>query len=163
MKYGELNLDQIEVMTIKLGTGLKTADYFRKALKDSGNHIDIGGDDILGKFTVSNTEIEVDLVNLSVAKLGFKEGTTRSDIYNRALELDFKLCPPEVGPQLRLQYADQPEGEWLRIAMEPIKGSGGSLRVFGVGRDGDERWLRGFSYPIIFCRGIDRWVFLSGK
>ncbi|MDO8664011.1 MAG: hypothetical protein Q7K44_00445, partial [Candidatus Liptonbacteria bacterium] len=113
--------------TIKLDTGLKTADDFRKALKQSGCKIGNWGNDILGNpaFTVSDTETEVDLVNVSVAELGFKNGAPRKDIYERAVSLGLELCPNEVGPQLRLQYTDQPKGEWLRIAMEPITGSDG--------------------------------------
>jgi len=43
---------------------------------------------------------------------------------------------------LRLQYHDQPEGEWLFIAMEPIKkDSGGDPFLFRLDRGGYDRWL----------------------
>ena len=152
--------------TIKLGTGLKTAKDFRKALKKSGNRIGDWGDDILGQpaFTVSKSEVEVDLVNISVAELGFKDGATRKDIYDRASELGLQLCPAEVGPQLRIQYADQPKGEWLRIAMEPIADSDGLLNVFDVAYGRDGRWLGGsHGRPDDFWGGDNRFVFLHSK
>jgi len=152
--------------TIKLSTGLKTAKDFRKVLKKNGNRIGGWGDDILGQsaFTVSDTEKDVDLVKVSVAELGFKDGATRKDIYDRALELGLQLCPAEVGPQLRLQYADQPKGEWLRIAMEPITGSGGDPHVFYVAHDSDGRWLHGsYGPPNLFWNGDYRFVFLRSK
>ena len=72
-------------------------------------------------FTLSKTRTEVTLVVLSVSELGFKdEGATMKEIYARAQQLGLELCPAEVGPQLRLQYLDQPLGEFLHIAMKPI-------------------------------------------
>jgi hypothetical protein len=133
--------------TIKLGTGLKTADDFRAVIK----FISRWGNDILGKeaFVASDTEIEVDLVVVTVRELAFSGGPTCKEIYDRALELGLDLCPSEVGPQLRLQYLDQPKGEGLLIAMEPITDSDGRLRLFGVGRrDGGGCWLVGsYGYP----------------
>src|SRR3989344_4293612 len=87
--------------TIKLGTGLKTADDFRQALKQAGREIGQWANDILGKpaFIASETETEVDLVNVSVAELGFEQGATRKNIYDEAIELGLELCPNEVGPQ----------------------------------------------------------------
>ena len=43
-----------------------------------------------------------------------------ADIYARAQQLGFGLAAAEVAPQLRLQYLDQPIGEFL-VGMEPIK------------------------------------------
>lgn len=151
--------------TIKLGTGLKTADEFRKAIKKAVMRIGDWGNDILGKpaFTASPEEVEVELVVASVAELGFKDGATRKDIYTRAQELGLDLCPPEVGPQLRLQYKDQPKGEWLIIAMEPISGSDGLLRVFRVEHDGGVLWLLGYyGRPGCFWSG-HRFVFVRRK
>lgn len=153
--------------TIKLGTGLTTADDFRHALKSGGYHIGDWGNDILGRraFTVAgDEETEVDLVVLSVAELGFKDGASRKDIYKRALKLGLELCPAEIGPQLRLQYKDQPNGEWLLIGMEPITASDGRLRVFSVEHDAHGLWLLGsFGGPASFWGGAGRWVFVRPR
>src|SRR3989338_3855295 len=131
--------------TINLGTGLKTADDFRKSLWDSGNKVSSEANGILGNsaFTVAVKKIKIDLAIKSVDELGFKDGATRKRIYGRANELGLDLCPAEVGPQLRLQYKDQPEKENLIVAMNPIAGSGGALGLFLVGRGASGLWLGG--------------------
>ena len=147
---GELVVKEIERKfnvwkTINLGTGLKTADDFRKALKGRGFNIGNWANDILGKpaFTAATEATEIDLVKVTVAELGFKKGARHDQIYERAKELGLELCPSEVGPQLRLQYQDQPNGEWLLIGMEPVADSDGDLNVFGVRRHDSGRWLDG--------------------
>ena len=193
MKYGELNLGQVEAVvnklggmegvkrflscetviqvaehkfktwkTIKLGTGLKTADDFRKTLKDNGFNISGWANDILRKpaFTVAAEETEVELVKVTVAELGFKRGARHEQTYERAKEFGLELCPPEVGPQLRLQYQDQPNGEWILVAMEPIIVSGGDPELFNVGRSDSGLWLSSYwSSPGIFWYADCRWVF----
>lgn len=153
--------------TIKLGTGLVTADDFRQALKKAGHRISDWANDILGKraFQAADKEMKVvDLVVVSMKELGFPKGATRQDIYRKAQEMGLMLCPPEVGPQLRLQYPDQPNNEWLLIGMEPITDSDGYLRVFYVGRDVSDSWLGGrYSYADSFWDGGNRWVFLRRK
>ena len=153
--------------TIRLGTnGLKTADDFRKFLKDNGFSIGNYANDILGKptFTAAAEEIELDLVVASVAELGFKNGATREQIYARAKELGLDLCPAEVGPQLRLQYKDQPNGEWLIVAMEPIAGSVGGLRLFHVERSDSDLWLDScYGRPGNVWHSDDRFVFSRRK
>src|SRR6516162_10106851 len=84
-------------------------------------HLEALANEIIGRpaFALSRTRTEVDLVVLSISALGLgKQGASLKDIYARAKLLGFALCPPEVGPQLRLQYIDQPLGEVLHIAME---------------------------------------------
>ena len=46
------------------------------------------------------------------------------------------MCPAEVGPQLRLQYLDQPLGEFLAIAMAPISNYAREPILFLVGNGG---------------------------
>jgi len=147
--------------TIQIGTGLKTADHFRRALTSAGYRIGTWANDILGRFTPAVEAATLDLVLVSVAGLGFSNGARLADIYARAKELGLELCPAEIGPQLRLQYADQPWGEWLFIAMEPITGSGGDPNFFDVGHCDDGRWLSGFyCSPGHFWSGSDRFVFV---
>jgi hypothetical protein len=70
------------------------------------------------------------------------------------------LCPAEVGPQWRLQYADQPMGEWILVGMEPISDSDGYLKVFDVARLEDGRWLYGNDgRPGGVWYGDNRWAF----
>jgi hypothetical protein len=152
--------------TIKLGTGLKTADDFRKAIKENKMRISDWASDILGKpaFTVAAEETELDLVVVSVAELGFKNGATREQIYARAKELGLDLCPAEVGPQLCLQDKDQINREWWVVAMEPITDSDGSLELFRVRRDGSGLWLRScYASPGYVWDADDRFVFSRRK
>ena len=152
--------------TIRIGVGSKNADEFCAALKAAGCRFGDWANDILGKpaFTVADQELDLDLVVMSVAELGFKNSAKRSEIYARARELGLDLCPAEVGPQLCLIYKDQPLNEWLLIAMEPITDSGGDLSVFGVARDGRGLWLDGSSgHPGGVWNANDRWVFVRRK
>jgi hypothetical protein len=156
--------------TIKLGTH-KNADAFRKAIKNSGMKIGDWGNDILGKpaFNVSSVETDIILTRKTVAEIGFTGGATLRDIYAKAVgqitvidgeEYEVILCPNEVGPQLRLQYTDQPKGEWLRIAMEAITDSGGSRILFYVEHDSGDLWLNGdFGYASYFWSGSYVFVF----
>src|SRR3989338_9444069 len=145
-KLAGQQIDLKTFKTINLGTGLKTADYFRKSLRDSGNKVSSEANGILGNyaFTVAVKKIKIDLAIKSVGEIGFKDGATRQKIYGRANELGLDLCPAEVGPQLRLQYKDQPEEEQLIVAMNPIAVSGGALELFFVERDDSGLWLGGF-------------------
>jgi hypothetical protein len=73
-------------------------------------------------FSLSTTKTNVDLFAVSPAEFGFQTGTAPlGEIYARARQLGFGLAPAEIAPQLRLQYLDQPIGEFLIVGMEPIK------------------------------------------
>lgn len=128
--------------TIKLGTH-KDAAALKQAIVENGIEVTNWAADIMGKpaFTLVDEEAMVDLINVSVADLGFTKATSLRDIYARAIELGLSLCPAEVGPQLRRQYLDQPKGEWLRVAMEAITASDGNPSIFHVGHDAGGRYL----------------------
>ena len=146
--------------TITLGIH-KSVKAYREALTNAGFRIGDWASDILKKVQVSQSEIQLDLVILSVAELGFKEATRLDRIYAKAKELGLELCSPEVGPALRLAYPDQPYGEWLRIAMEPLAGSDDSLRVFKVVYGHDGRWLHSrYGLPDDLWLPGSRWVFV---
>ncbi len=184
MKYGTINLGQIEAAINKLGgqenferlltcnsvnvtfsddkaeiveydpitsiwktitIGGIAKDQFGRTLKERGVNVSYWSADMMKQdaFTVAQEEEQIDLVNVSVAELGFDKATRYDAICARAKERGLDKCPSEVGPQLRLQYLDQPFGEWLRVAMEAIRDSDGDLHVFFVGHDDDGLWLDG--------------------
>jgi hypothetical protein len=152
--------------TIKLGTGLKTSKDFINAIEKAGGKVSDWARNILGRkaFTASAEPMELDLVVVSVAELGFPGGATLKDIYAKAKTFGLELCPCEVGPQLRPQYMDQPNGEWLLVAMEPITASDGGPDVFSVAHGGFGRWLSTNSgYPGYVWSGSRRWVFVRRK
>lgn len=61
------------------------------------------------RFTTSKGTYSVDTVERTVMDLGFSEGATLSQIYERARERGLGLCPLELAPHFRLQYRDQSE------------------------------------------------------
>lgn len=128
--------------TIKLGTH-KNVKALKKAITDASQQISDWSNDIMGKpaFTLASEEISIDLVTATVAELGFTGNTRYDAICARIRELDYELCPAEVGPQLRRQYTDQPPHEVLVVAMEAISGSDGDLFVFRVRHSRGGRWL----------------------
>ena len=69
----------------------------------------------------SKTVQKIDLVLVTNYELGLPDSGAR---FEQVLAAGEKLglipCPAEVGPLLRLQYMNQPLGEYLTIAMEPI-------------------------------------------
>ena len=149
--------------TIKIGTQKSVKDL-TKALTVNGFRISEWAGDILKKITLANAETEIELVLVSVADLGFTKATRRDAIYDRAKELGLDLVPAEAGPQLRLQYTDQPLNEWMVMAMEPIADSDGNLRVFDVARIGGGWWLDGsLGNPGSVWSPDYRWVFARRK
>ena len=149
--------------TIQLGTH-KDVKALSKAIVAKKNRISDWGNDILKRTSVSSKEGSVDLVKMTVAELGLTKGGTREQIYIKAQELGLDLCLAEVGPQLRLQYQDQPSGEWILIGMEPISDSRGCPGVFGVGPGGVARWLcADGGRPGLFWNPEFVWVFARRK
>jgi hypothetical protein len=124
--------------TIAVGT---LADSFAliDALHAVGCGVGNAAAEILARptFTVSATKTSVELFAVSAAELGFETDTASlADIYARARQLGFGLAAAEVAPQLRLQYFDQPIGEFLIIGMEPIKRWSGEPVVLTVANGG---------------------------
>lgn len=146
----------------KLEVGLlRSVDSYRELMTEGGFKVGDYASKILNNMKLVEVLTTLDLVIVSVAELGFFEGATFAQIVERARQLGLELCPAEVGPVLRSAYKDQPRGEWLRIAMDPIADSDGFLSVFRVGRDGDGLWLHaGWFYPQYVFGPGDRWVFV---
>jgi hypothetical protein len=151
---------------IKLGTGLKTAESFRFAFGMVDCFVGELASDLLAirEFTVASEELEVELAEVSNTALGFPHGASIRQTYARAKELGLDLCPSEVGPQLRLQYDDQPKGKLVSIAMEPIGRYGGDQNIFYLDNDGQKLWLHGFDGRLATCRpGNEIWIFVRRR
>ena len=108
-------------------------------------------------FTTSETRYAVTTVELTVRDLGFPGGATIAEISARAGVLGLGLCPLELGPHLRLQYRDQPEGYWgqpvrrhqapcgsLTIASKPLSDDDDVPKGFYLRRIAGVLWLRGY-------------------
>jgi hypothetical protein len=121
----------------------------RNALNAAGCGIGDSAAEILARpaFTLSASKTDVELFTVSAAELGFQTETAPlGQIYARAQQLGFGAAAAEIAPQLRLQYFDQPVGEFLIIGMEPImtwKGepvilnvANGGAGLFLIGQDG---------------------------
>jgi hypothetical protein len=109
------------------------------ALDAAGCSIGGSAGEILARsaFTLSATKIDVELFAVSAAELGFQaDAASLADIYVRAQQLGFGLATAEVAPQLRLQYFDQPIGEFLIIGMKPIKTWNGEPVILNVANGG---------------------------
>ncbi len=125
--------------TFKTKIGGKTVEEYKTEIKQK-NIISKYAEFLLDSkdFTTSKNIEDIDLVRLTVKDLGFPSGATTDEIYKRAEELGLELCPPEVGPALRMAYS---VGEHLRIAMKQITDRGGDPGVFSLRRNGDGLWL----------------------
>jgi hypothetical protein len=124
--------------SITVGTFTDLA-ALRRAMSALGCGVGNSADEIIGRpvFTLSGKKTEVKLVAVSPAELGFEgETATLGNIYARAHLLGLQLAPAEVAPQLRLQYLDQPIGEFLITAMEPIRTWSGESIILTVANGG---------------------------
>jgi hypothetical protein len=131
--------------TISLGIPAGRYALF-DALDAQGIHVGDAAQEVLHRpaFTVSRSSTDVQLARVSVAQLGFGQGATLAEIYRRAAGSGLELCPPEVAPLLRLQYRDQPPGQFLHVAMLPIATYSGEPFGLSLGNGGAGLVLAGF-------------------
>jgi hypothetical protein len=110
-------------------------------LEQNGIDISWGAQEMMESadfITLKSREV-INLVYLNISDLGLVEDPTTDQIYERAQELGLELCPPEVGPELRFKYTNQPLGEWKYIAMKQISGSHVQPGMFALECNGDGR------------------------
>jgi hypothetical protein len=108
------------------------------------------------RFTTAETRYSVTTVELSVRNLGFPRGATIAEIYQRAGALGLGLCPLELGPHLRLQYLDQPEGHRGKPSTQH-QAPYGSITVASEKLTEDDDFPKGF-----YLRQIEGVLWLRG-
>ncbi len=101
--------------TVKIGTGHKAIKDFCKS--EIGLTVQI-----LKSLKVSTIEKEVRLVRVTISDLGLPDprGAHNSEVVKAAKSFGLRTCPLEVGPQLMLQYTDQPVGETIIVGMSSV-------------------------------------------
>ena len=112
----------------------KGVNAYRDAFDAAKIKIGDAADEILGRsaFPYAGEKTQVELIVVSAAELGVESESSLADFYNRAEQLGLMLCPAEVAPQLRLDYRDQPFGETLIIAMEPVNTYSGEPTILSL-------------------------------
>lgn len=115
----------------------------------------------LPTFTLSTAHASIDLSVVAVSQLGLRSNhVSLAEVHAHAMELGLDLCPPEVGPRLRLQYTDQEVGEYLLIGMKPLPTASGSDAYFVVGNGGAGVLIIGRSAgPDLMVASRSRFVF----
>lgn len=164
VKYLYESFPETKIFKQSLELSTKTPEQYTKELIDNGNQIYSYAQQILNKIEALKSPEQISLVSFSVEQLGFPNGATLQEIYDKAQSMGLELCPPQVGPELRLSYTDQPNNEYLVIAMEAITDADGGPGLFGVDRDVSGPCL-GYNYGRLGFRwrGGRRFVFRSRK
>jgi hypothetical protein len=126
-----------KIFTYELATdtSIQSSEQAKTKLESKGIWVGDYAKDLLDKTEYSKEQKQYKLVQFTVGQLGFPQGATTDQIYAKAQELGLKLCPAEVGPQLRLSY---PGKDWKLIAMKQISGRRGSPDVFSLYSDDSE-------------------------
>lgn len=156
-----------KIRHIESRVGGKSAAELQKELEAAHINIGVYAKDMLKnkkEFIATPDSVDMTLIRLTVADLGFKSSATIDQIYKRAEELGLELCPSDVGPTLRLQYQNQPLREWTYIGMKQIAASDGYPYVFLLGRNDDGLWLsNGWARPDFGWDPHSRFVFRLSK
>lgn len=110
-----------------------------------------------GRFTTLGRQHHVEIAALSVGELGFGGGATYGQLLARALEAGWVECPLELGPHLRIQFLDQPDGAdglplthgrappgSITVASPPLDDDDDTPKGFYLRRVGGALWLRGY-------------------
>jgi len=129
------------------------------------------------RFTTSDVRCTVVIVELSVGDLGFPEGATLLQVFEKAAQLNWTLCPLELAPHLRIQYTEQidsssasmpsqnkaPEGS-ITIASKPLTDNHEFPKGFYLRSIEGKLWLRGYRCDFEHVwQAKDRFVFVKNK
>lgn len=108
------------------------------------------------KFTTNAVSSRVKTVEFSVARLGFRQGATISEIRGSISNYGLAVCPVEAGPHFRLQFSDQPEGS-LGHTPTQHRAPHGSITIVSPELADDVEFPKGF-----YVRRIDGTLWLRG-
>lgn len=145
------------IRTVQIG-GLTKAELLQ-ALQNNAVSMNESAETLFASelFTTSPTRDAILTVELSVRELGLPQGAVNAELHSQAQGLGLMLCPLELGPHLRLQYLDQPEGFWghperkhrapsgsITLASAPLSDDDEFPKGFYLRRIKGVLWLRGY-------------------
>lgn len=107
-------------------------------------------------FTTSSIRQNLSTIEIAVVELGFPHGAKMPEIHARALEVGLRLPPLELGPHMRLQYKDQPEGH-IGHPVTKHRAPPGSLNIASAPVCKDHEFPKGF-----YLRRIENVLWLRG-
>lgn len=142
-----------------------SARTYRNAFDAAKIRIGNAADEIVGRpaFPYLPATIQVDLAVVSSAELGLAaDHAPLAEIYQRARALGLDLCPAETALQLRLDYLDQPVGDILHVAMEPVRTYAGEPTILALAHFGSGALVLGSSGAPDF-RAPRAWRFLFAR
>jgi hypothetical protein len=95
------------------------------------------------RFKTLAGAVNIGIACLTVSDLGFQDGATYDQLMAGALNQGLVACPLELGPHLRLQFLDQPEGS-MGFPATRRKAPPGSITVASPPLDGLDETPKGF-------------------
>src|SRR5262245_46676302 len=124
----------------------KNSDGMQNALAEAQKPVSISetASRLINRTGFWQSPYESRLVRLTGADLGFRGpgDVSRRQFYDVATDLGYNFCQAETAPALRINYFDQPAGEFLHI---PVYSNvyDGTILEFAVGYDGANYLLFG--------------------
>lgn len=147
----------IAIRTVRIG-GLSKAELLAR-LKSAGVQLNALGHALFAdpRFAPMRAGMQFPIERRTVAGLGFERGARWADLVASAATCGLGCCPLELGPHLRLQLLDQPEGfighppsqhrappGSITIASEPLDDDDETPKGFYLRRVDGVPWLRGY-------------------
>ena len=138
--------------------GSMTKDQLVQTLERQAIHLNQSAEQLLSSelFIVSGKEKRLLTVEITVGELGFAQGATLAEIFEKASMIGLGLCPVELGPYMRLQYPGQPEG-FLGKPVTQNRAPYGSLTIASPILSEDDDFPKGF-----YLRKIEGVLWLRG-
>lgn len=139
--------------------GGMTKGELRQALRDRDVQLNQAAEALFddSRFVPAGPSRILQIASRSVGDLGFGEGATYEQLTARALESGLLESPLELGPHLRLQLLNQPEGSVgsattrhrappgsITVASSPLDDLDPTPKGFYLRRMDGVLWLRGY-------------------
>ncbi len=87
---------------------------------------------------------KLEKADVNLADLGLNESSTYDELEAQAQKLGLRICPLELGVYLRLEFMDQSEGPYLKVASKRLENSDDFPKGLYLRNVDNVLWLRGY-------------------